>query len=431
MAYGSDIDSNLSPDHRWSFDNDITDQVGSADGTGTGWDYPTTPLCKDVTYAGRSNSTGDRVSIPTTTDINNSAQSRKAVAGWFMVDAAQGPPKRVYGEGNQSTAFHFVLAIGNNVMFEVVEPTNFDIQIFGPYLVPDRVYHLCGIFLGNGYANEAKFFVDGIEMLDASPADRQPDTADLNSRGVAEFADPAGTVGVGEVAVILNGPVNGLYNEWCTWDGAAADLSDNDVRVELFEKGALGDVVITSGTESAMQTSLDTYADTVRDNAACCIEIQAVTGDGDLTLSLDNITFNTLASIHVKYLGTGTLTLTNTNGANATQAKCSAPWGTITVVEAVAITVTVKDINTKAVIEGARAYIEADTGGDLPAGTEIMNKLTNASGVATENLDYTSNQPIVGVVRKGSSSTFYQSASISGTVTSEGYSVTILMIPDE
>jgi hypothetical protein len=429
MAYSSDIDA-LNPDHRWDFDGDATDQIGSADGTGTGMTYPASPICRDVTNVALTDSTGDRVSIPTTTDINNSAQSRKAVGGWFSYSAAQGPPKRIYGEGNQSTNFQFVGFIGNNVMFEVVD-TGFDVQVYGFYLEPNRPYHLFGMFSGNGYDNEVKFFIDGVEMTVANPSDRQPDAATLSSRGVAEFADPAGTVGIGGESVLLNSPVNGYYNQWATWDGANADLSDTDIRVELFEKGALPDVTISTNTEANMQTALDAYADTVRGDAPLCIAVEPVTGGGDFELELDNITFDELASIHVQYTGTSdTLTLINTNGAACS--ITSAPFGgSITLKTRTTITITVKDLTDFSVVEGARVYIVADAGGDLVEGTVILNTTTNVSGIATTSFDYTSDQPIVGYVRQGTSSTYYVEGSIAGPITSEGLSETILLIRDE
>ena len=97
------------------------------------------------------------------------------------------------------------------------------------------------------------------------------------------------------------------------WDGSDADLTDTEIRETLFELGALAGTTISSGSESAMQTSLDALADTVRGNEPLNIRVEEVTGDGDLTLSADNITHDDLASIHVQYLGSGTLTWQNTN----------------------------------------------------------------------------------------------------------------------
>ena len=61
----------------------------------------------------------------------------------------------------------------------------------------------------------------------------------------------------------------------------------------------------------------------------------------------------------------------------------------------------------------------------------IINDLTNASGLA-ENAGwpFSSNQPVRGVVRKGSASPTFQPASLLGTITSAGLSITAPMISD-
>lgn len=428
MAYSDDIDS-LSPDHRWSFDNTYNDQVGTVNGTGSGWDFITTPLCRDVIYSGRTNGTSDRVSIPTTTNINNSAQTRKAVAGWFLTTAYNAPPKRIYGEGNNATSFQFVMAYGNNVMFECVEPTNFDIQVFGPPMKPNRAYHLCGIFEGSDYGNEVRFYVDGVKMDLSAPTNPAPGTVDLNSRDVGEFGDPAGTVGIGGDVVLLNAPINGLYNEWATWDGANAVLTDTEVRETLFEKGALPDITISSDTESNMQTALDAYADTVRSDAPLCIRINDVTGSGDLALTADNITFDPLASIHIQWIGTGTLTWTNTNGANASIGS-TPNSGTILFVKDVTVKITVKDVSDNSVIQNARVLLEADSGGDLTAGDDILSDLTDSNGEVTTTFGYTNDQPYTVKVRKGTNTPYYIEAISAGTITSSGLDIIILLIKD-
>ena len=90
-----------------------------------------------------------------------------------------------------------------------------------------------------------------------------------------------------------------------------------------------------------------------------------------------------------------------------------------------------QDIDDNTAIEGARVYIEADTGGPLTAGDLIFNGETNASGQITTNLLYSSDQPITGRVRKGTASTYYKTGAISGTVGSSGLASTVLMIKDE
>lgn len=428
MAYSDDIFS-LDADHHWDFDGDALDQIGAVNGTNSGGIFSDAAIAADATNCMTTNGLTDRVTLATTTEINNSAQARKAVAGWYSTTSYQAPPTRIYGEGTEATCWQFSMGFGNNMMFEVTEPTNFaeGIQIYGPPAELNRVYHLCGIFSGNAYDNEVKFFVDGVEQTNADPDDRAPRTASLDSRGVGEFGDPAGTTGIGGGVVLQQAARNGKYQHWATWgDEADALMSDSDVRITLFERGALAEETVTSDTEANMQIDVDAFSD--QPNAACCIEVDSCSSDAAFTLTSD-VTFDEDASIHVRYNGSRTLTWVNTSGGDAS--IMSAPFGgKIVTANRQTLTVTVQDATDNSAISGARVFIEADTGGDLASGTEIMNATTNGSGVATATFDYTSDQPIVARVRKGSSS-FYKTAVIGGPLTSTPLDAVVLMVPDE
>jgi hypothetical protein len=426
MAYRDDI-SALGADHHWDFDGDSLDQIGAVNGTDTSILYTSSAIAEDATNCAETNAISDRISIPTTTEINNSAQARKAVCGWFAATAIQNPPKNIYGEGDASQAFRFILGWGNFLMFEVDNGSTI-IQIYGDVpLVANRPYHLCLIYENSTYGNEVRAYLDGVEQLNAEPTNRQPGASTLPARSVGEFGDPAGTVAVGGTAVLIIAPINGKYNHWATWgDEADAVLTETEVREELFEKGALPDITIAAGTEAAMQTSIDGEADTLGNNVPLDIRVSTVTGDGDLTLTLDNRTFDPLASIHVQYMGTGTLTIVNTNGANASIGS-TPNGGTIVFVTEVNVTITCKDATTGALIENARVYV-LDSAENV-----ILNGLTNASGVLSGTYNYVTNDVLSSKsrVRKGSTSTYYKTVPIAGTITSNGLSLTILMIPDE
>ena len=428
MTYSTDIDT-LSPNHRWSFENTNIDAIGAVVTTLTSATYIATPvLCQDATACLRTTGVGNRGSIATTTDINNSAQTRKIVGGWFRTNSIQQPPCRIYGEGNNVQSFAFILGHGNSVIFEIQDPT-FNIQIYSDVsLEVDRNYHLCLVFEGNGFDNEVRAYLDGVEQLNANPVDRIPDNATLAARSVGEFGDPAGTVSIGSSSILLVAPVTGYYAQWCTWDSVS--LTDTQIRETLFEKGAVPDVTISSDTQVNMQTALDVYSSTSRADAPLCIRIETVTGDGDFTLDLNSIVFDDLASIHIQYMGTGTLTLINKGTSNAS--ITSTPnSGTVVLVQEVVITINVKDVSDSSAISGARVYIEADTGGDLVAGTEIMNANADGSGIATLGFSFTNPQPIIGKVRKGTSSTYYKTGTIGGSITSNGFTSTVLLIKDE
>lgn len=97
----------------------------------------------------------------------------------------------------------------------------------------------------------------------------------------------------------------------------------------------------------------------------------------------------------------------------------------------VSININVRDAVTLANIQDARVYIVADAGGPLAEGTVIVNSLTNASGNISSSFSFDGNQPIIGKVRKGTSSPLYKTSPITGTITSNGFTNTLFLIPDE
>jgi hypothetical protein len=98
----------------------------------------------------------------------------------------------------------------------------------------------------------------------------------------------------------------------------------------------------------------------------------------------------------------------------------------------VTIRITAKNVSDNSVISGARVYLIADSGGPLAEGTILFNTLTNASGYV-ENTEflYTSDQPVVGWVRKSSpGDSLYKSQQMSGTISSDGLIISTYLIPD-
>jgi hypothetical protein len=126
------------------------------------------------------------------------------------------------------------------------------------------------------------------------------------------------------------------------------------------------------------------------------------------------------------------ITCTATNTGNAIKGFAARTTTTLAAQEAnfyplgtVPVSITVKDINTGAIITGARVFLK------VTAGPTIFNALTNGSGVVEDTgYEYVGDQTIEGVVRKGDSP-FYKQSPISGTITSVGFETTIFLIPDE
>lgn len=127
-----------------------------------------------------------------------------------------------------------------------------------------------------------------------------------------------------------------------------------------------------------------------------------------------------------------TLTI-NVGAGYTTPTYYNTGTGTVTVVSGqVTTTVTARDAVTNAVVVGARVYLIAGAGGPLTAGEVIFNTLTDSNGEVTDIRSLASNQPVEGWVRKGTSSTYYKSSTISATISnSTGLDLTVLMIRDE
>lgn len=129
-------------------------------------------------------------------------------------------------------------------------------------------------------------------------------------------------------------------------------------------------------------------------------------------------------------VASGTLTITVATGASVPTIRTSG--AVVTVLSGqVTTTITVKDVNTGAVLVGARVYLEAGAGGSLVAGTIIFNTLTDASGQVSDTRSLASNQPVTGRVRFSTSPNFYKTTSISETISNTiGLSLNVSLIPD-
>jgi len=311
MAYGSDIDA-LGFQHRWSFDGNFIDSIGGSNGINSGLISTRPAICKDALNCVTTNSVSDRITIPDSIDINFSSQTRKIICGWFMFTEVNLPYTRIYGEGNQSTCFQMVAGFGNIITYEV-QQSGSNVQIYSDRpLVPNRPYHLCLVFESNTFENIVKGYLDGVLQLDALPIDRQPNVSNLPARTPIQLGDPSGTVGLDGTGLLIIAPVSGDYNQWASGNGFS--LTDTQIRQELFEKGALPKITISSDTQANMQIAYN--ASDSSGNHPLLYEIEAVFGDGDLIINSDKI-FDDLTSCHIRYLGSGTLTIINSTSGNA------------------------------------------------------------------------------------------------------------------
>jgi len=431
----------LAPDHYWTFQNTYADEIGSATAntsSGGSPTFATSPkIVKGDTHSFLLDAETDYISPADQGDMNTSAIARRYIGGWFMLDSVSQSLAVLYEEGAQVNNMALLNGFGNNAMFQIANANDDYVQLyFDISLTPNRPYFFLGKMAASGFeSGNCESFLDGVLQSRSNGNPWETTQLDSHSGNITwghegtEALKVGDDRGVDATTIAFVSPVSCNYAHWFSWSDVTLNIA-TDIRQTLFEKGAPAEVTISEGTEAAMQTSIDALADTLYLDWPCSIEIAACT-DGNFTLSLDNITFEDRVSMQIRYLGADTLTLVQENGTVLDSVKIGSPYGgATTLIDSVPVTVTVRDINDLTIIEDAIVYIIADTGGDLPVDTVILNDTTNASGIATANLQYTSNQPVTGRVRKASSGQLYKTAGISGTVVSTGLELTILMIRD-
>lgn len=137
-----------------------------------------------------------------------------------------------------------------------------------------------------------------------------------------------------------------------------------------------------------------------------------------IKIRITTTTTNTTAITYLRF---------NTNTSTAGQASALYSLDTCTV------KVTARDAAvTSTLISDARVYIAASAGGPLSEGTVILNTLTDANGVAQDTaFSFAGNQPVTGRIRRGTSSTFYKTSPITGTITEDGLDITVYLVKDE
>lgn len=301
-------------------------------------------------------------------------------------------------------------------------------QSYGDFkLTTGRPYYLLiKVTAGTGLL---RLFVDGVEM--AKSVGTNVGTPQSWTFKTIRWGSVYAAV-IGGHATDFVAPFDSNISQVHYWMDATP--TDTEIREVLFELAAPPTDTLTSGTGAAMQTAMDAIAPKAYQDVPLPILVEKPTdGGGDMTLTLDSVTFDSRCSMHIQWEGDpgDTLTVVNDGTSNCDLSFCSTPnGGTILVPATAPITVNVKDIVDKTNIQGARVYIEAAAGGPLTVGDEIFNGLTDANGDILVSLSYTSDQPIVGKVRKASGAPYYKNTQLSATVLSDGADVSIFMERD-
>lgn len=323
MAYRDDIIA-LGANHLYPLDTDFNDIIGALNFTNSGGAIVATQICEDATSSYRTDGTNESATAPSDPSVQDVLVDY-AYSLWFMTDRIQQPPTRIFGDGGATVNNSFFLGFGNSIVAEMDADPDV-IQVGSAIaLVANRPYHLCLAVrdLGGG-VSELEFYIDGVSqgvqtVLDTSSA----------ARGGFRIGGITGTTTytLGGSAFQVVSPVNGFYAMINTLVGANTPTTQQ-IREELFEKGALAGTTITSGLQAAMQSQVDLLAASVRPNEPLNIRIESPTfNTTDLGETADNTQSQT-RNIDRTYLSsftaagdgvlqTGTVRLSHLTGATA------------------------------------------------------------------------------------------------------------------
>jgi len=388
------------PDHYWRLNNvysdtgitgpvrDMTSQV-----VGT-FSFLTTQISEDSTHCLQVNSVTQRREIVDSANMNVTiTSSERTLSCWIQLGGIQKSFGTIWKEGGGVQNLAFMVGMGNVLLAQMADTPGLpgNVQAWSDIkLTPNRPYHICMRYSLSEPTREFRLYLDGEEQTETNGNPMGTGTFNTHSGDVVWF-DSDTNLETGGVDVAYAGQENLLINHFGTWSdnstGPNAGALDKvtEIRDILFRRGANPKYTISQNTQTAMQTDLDTQlASTVVPDWPLGIRIEPPTGGGDLELIADNITFDSRTTMQIEWRGTGTLTWVNKNGSATTASKLYASRGsTITVVEAVPVKVTVKDINTKALLQNARVLVYADTGGPLPSGDSVtITRVTTTATVA-------------------------------------------------
>jgi hypothetical protein len=304
-------------DHRWRFNNNgyaDTGSAGTSPFTSTvingGGSFVTTPLCRNTTHSWRCQSS--RRECSNSTFMNTGVSTVRSIGGWIQLQTIQDDFVCLYEQGGTDGNIAVFVGMGNTLVAQLADANDDFVQVFSDVtLTVGRTYH---ILLSFSYDSNPAVFdlrIDGVTQQVSTGTLLNATNFDDHS-GDISIGGPGGSLLVGDTDVTFNSTDDCLYAEWASW----SRLLENTTKQQLFQRGAIPTVIIASDTQANMQTALDLLSGTVRSDAPLAIQIEDVSGSGDLYLDADNIQFSDRCSISIEWQGTGTLYWSNLNGSN-------------------------------------------------------------------------------------------------------------------
>ncbi len=349
----------LNPDIYHRFDGDFLDEKGgmSADSNSTvgTWTFPTTPLTKNTTKCWKPDTIDTTIEM-SNTDFTNSTGNRtlRYIGGWIQINKVYLTPSTIWEEGGGVNNFYIALGFGNTILFNGRDDGQWAAQSYSDYkLSVDRPYHVMCRFEGSGYGNLFTGYVNGKRVQ--QDVGETPDiTSMVGHSGGWTYNKADKNLDTGGTDIVYTGLESSLFQDWATWsDMGLVDtvMPDSDIR-SLFVRGAIPEDILNVDTSANMQTALEAIAPFDYEDVPLGIEVDIPSDGGDLTLDLDDITFDDRVDIHVLWNGESgdTLTLINNGTSNVDENFCEAPFGGSIVIQNPA-TLTINNVLSGSMIE--------------------------------------------------------------------------------
>ena len=330
----------LGPDHAWSFNNTFADtgfqDTRDAFITAGSPTFVALPLSRGRTHSLRINAQSQRVEFANSNWTNAQTETARTMGGKIMISQVQDSFVCFYGEGGGVNNLAFFMGMGGILIAQFADTGDDNVHAYSDFkLAPNRVYDIRFRFDYNG-RGLFESFVDGVLM--SSTFGNPFTSTDLDAHsGDPGWGDASGTLEVFGTDILFPAAVISYYQDWDTY---TREVTDTELRVELFEKSVIPEYTISSGTQAAMQAQVSVYENTIQGNHPCTFKIEGCT-DGDFSLDFPNITFDAFTSIQIQYTGNDILSAKNLNGSNLIDSKVSTPYGgTVNIIEAIDTTIT-------------------------------------------------------------------------------------------
>lgn len=415
MAYSDDIDA-LLPDHYWTFDNTWVDTgaVGGANANTTTsgtLNLIATPIAEDSTHSFQLGTNLSWTKPPDNPEMNSAPNPARTMGGWVRFNQIHRPPVCIYKEGAQTNNMAFFMGFGNSLSAQAIEGGQMDLQSYSDAPVQiGRSYHILFRFGGTNNSNTFTFWVDGVQQARTSPDPAQPNKINMGSHSAdIMWGDPDLVLNTGGQPIDFTGAEGCLYSHWASW---TEELTDNEIRVELFEKGALPTHSVNSQTQvDALPASINSQTCALR-----------VTNTGNATLS-SGVVFSD-NSIDLQYTGTGTLTWIVDVGGTLNPIISTPNGGTVNVVPRVLVSFV-------GPVASSRLYVEATgTVGDVTTGDVLHNAPVNTDPYSFTH-NYEGDLPVLWRLRNHSTDPRYKPLEGIGTIATSGLTVNVSQQPDE